>query len=132
MKIKGLSNQTFTFNRLPEKADFAVERIEIISPDRRETKVISIGDAGRKVPVFTMGRAKASDVTRLDFEEVVYSKKSPYKGKRSFELQGNGKYCMKYIPLKLEPETLYQLELQYKKNPKVSPRGDKAFLMIAN
>ncbi len=130
--LNGFENKTLAFKRLPEKEDFAVERVEISSPDYSDVKIISIGDSGRKVPVFTTKRTKASDVTKFDFEEVVYSKKSPFRGERAFELQGNGRFCMKGIPLKLEPETLYQLELQFKKGKKVSPDGNKCFLMIAN
>jgi hypothetical protein len=130
--LNGFENKTLSFKRLPEKEDFSVERVEISSPDYSDVKIISIGNSGRKVPVYTTQRTKSSDVTKFDFEEVVYSKKSPFRGQRSFELQGNGKFCMKGIPLKLESETLYQLGLQFKKGKNVSPAGNKCFLMIAN
>ena len=130
--LNGFENKTVTFKRYPEKEDFSVERIEVSSPDHRDVKIISIGDSGRKVPVYTTKRTRAADMIKFDFEEVVYSKKSPHRGQRSFELQGNGRFCLKSIPLKLEPETLYQLELQFKKGKKVAQGGDKCFLMIAN
>lgn len=126
------ATEILTVNREGKSDKFDVAQIFVESPYHKDMKVISVGKTGRKVPFYTVKRTTASDFTKLDFEEMSYSKKSPYSGKRSFELQGNGKFCMKGIPLKLEPEALYQIELKYKKGVNVSPRGDKCFLMVAN
>ena len=132
INIKPLATETLVCSRENPSDKFDVAQIFIESPEYKDMKVISVGNAGKKVPFYTVKRTTASDFTKLDFEEMSYSSKSPYSGKRSFELQGNGKFCMKGIPLKLEPEALYQIELKYKKGKNVSPKGDKCFLMVGN
>lgn len=130
--VAPFKTETLIYNREKGGEKFEVAQIFIESPAYKDMKVISVGKSGKKVPFYTVKRTTASDFFKLDFEEMSYSKKSPYSGLRSFELQGNGKFCMKGIPLKLEPEALYQIELKYKKGKNVSPRGDKCFLMVAN
>ncbi len=132
IEIAPLATETLVYNRDKGGDKFDVAQIFIESPEYKDMKIISIGKTGRKVPFYTVKRTTASDIIRLDFEEMSYSKKSPYKGLRSFELQGNGKFCMKGIPLKLESEALYQIELKYKKGKNVAANGSKSFLMVAN
>lgn len=128
--IAPFATENIVCKRNGSSDNFEVAQIFIESPEYKDMKIISVGKTGHKVPFYTVKRTTASDFFKLDFEELSYSKKSPFSGNRSFELQGNGKFCMKGIPLKLEPEALYQIELKYKKGQNVSPNN--CFLMVGN
>lgn len=144
--IAGGSLATVKFIDKSENKGFKLAHIKVSSPAYSDKFLISLGDAGHKIPppekvtqksivqpVPKLNPAvKGTRVLYLDFEEAKFADSEAFKGRGCFKLDGNGAIKFHKIPLTLEKNTQYRVSLALRKGFQVSKVGHENSAIVAN
>ena len=136
ISIPAQSGKTLDFE-WKECKNFKVIPVSVTSNGRTEKYITGINVTEVHLLSETPNRAAQYKVELdkpliIDFEEGNYSKNNPFRGRRCFELHGNGKFVYKYFRLQLKPNTKYKISLAIKKNKNLSHNVQHNFVNVAN
>ncbi|MFA7230503.1 MAG: hypothetical protein WC071_04475 [Victivallaceae bacterium] len=128
--------------------NFKLAHIKISSPAYNDKFIISLGNAGYKIPAAEKLTPKAEKTVKvippaasatkgikvllLDFEAPEFADNEAFKGKGCFKLKGDGAFKMHKIPLTLENNTPYRVSLALRKGFNVSKVGHDNNVMVVN